>query len=134
MGCQLMGEIAKGSWGLCQATPSDVANHSSENLWNGVYPRMMLAPKNDMSESYGGRAPEEEAHRREMRHMALFYDILRRNRLLSTLNSEGLADNDDSDDEDESDACGEAAEEVAGDDEVGGVSSDSDSMVGGVLL
>merc|ERR1712228_1156910 len=88
--------------GLCQARPSDVANHSSENLWNGVYPRMMVAPQNEMSESYGGQAPEEEARRREMRRMALFYEILRRNRVLSDLDSDPydiFEDSDSSDDE-----------------------------------
>eukprot|EP00929_Paragymnodinium_shiwhaense_P121691 TRINITY_DN9403_c0_g1_i1.p1 TRINITY_DN9403_c0_g1~~TRINITY_DN9403_c0_g1_i1.p1 ORF type:complete len:720 (+),score=154.78 TRINITY_DN9403_c0_g1_i1:36-2162(+) len=85
---QLMGEIAKGSWGLCQSTPSDVNNHSSEDLYHAVVDRIMVAPKNAMSESYGGQAPAEEARRRELRRMAIFHHIIRsmggvRNRLPS---------------------------------------------------
>jgi len=76
--CQLMGEIARGSWGLCRAVPEDVvpADVTPADLWRGTYPRLIFAPKNEMSESYGGEVPEEEERRRQLRHMAIFHEIL----------------------------------------------------------
>jgi len=77
--CQLMGEIARGSWGLSRALSEDVTKIDPVKLWEEVYPRLIFAPKNDMSESYSGHAPEEEARRRELRRMAIFHELLRRN-------------------------------------------------------
>lgn len=74
--CQLMGEIARGSWGLCRATLEDVMNYGPDNLWQAAYPRLIFAPRNEMSESYGGQVPEEEERRRQLRHMAIFHEIL----------------------------------------------------------
>lgn len=74
--CQLMGEIARGSWGLCKAVPEDVLQQEPSSLWSAAYPRLIFAPKNEMSESYDGEIPEEEERRRQLRHMAIFYEIL----------------------------------------------------------
>mmetsp|Transcript_17902 Transcript_17902/g.40356 ORF Transcript_17902/g.40356 Transcript_17902/m.40356 type:complete len:257 (+) Transcript_17902:38-808(+) len=76
--CQLMGEIARGSWGLCRAADEDVIHRRPSEVWQMVYPRLMFAPPSEMSESYNGQAPEEEARRRELRRMAIFADLLRR--------------------------------------------------------
>merc|ERR1712007_52667 len=80
--CQLMGEIARGSWGLCQAKTEDVVCFKAAELWRSAYPRLMVAPQNHMSENYGAQSTEEEeAQRREMRRIAIFRDILRRHRI-----------------------------------------------------
>ncbi|CAK0829816.1 unnamed protein product, partial [Prorocentrum cordatum] len=71
--CQLMGEIARGSWGLCRA-PDDLTALGPSEAWDAVYPRLVFAPKSEMSESYDGHAPEEEEQRRELRRMAIFQD------------------------------------------------------------
>lgn len=70
--CQLMGEIARGSWGLCRSVPEDVLLRESDELWLSVYPRLILAPKNEMSESYDG----DEQRRQQLRRMAIFHEIL----------------------------------------------------------
>lgn len=46
--------------------------------WGTIYPRLVFAPRSEMSESYDGHAPEEEERRRELRRMAIFQDIIRR--------------------------------------------------------
>lgn len=74
--CQLMGEIARGSWGLCQATVRDIVLAKASTLWQQVRPRLMFAPKTVMSESYDGNAPEDEM-RRESLQMAIWHDIFR---------------------------------------------------------
>jgi len=74
--CQLMGEIARGSWGLCRAVPEDVLQRGPADLHKQVYSRLIFAPKNEMSESYGGQMPAEEARRRQLRQMAIFHEIL----------------------------------------------------------
>jgi hypothetical protein len=74
--CQLMGEIARGSWGLCRALPEDVFQQAPSDLWQAAYPRLIFAPKNEMSESYGGQVPEEEERRRQLRQMAIFHEII----------------------------------------------------------
>eukprot|EP00403_Amphidinium_massartii_P001521 CAMPEP_0178374594 /NCGR_PEP_ID=MMETSP0689_2-20121128/2457_1 /TAXON_ID=160604 /ORGANISM="Amphidinium massartii, Strain CS-259" /LENGTH=582 /DNA_ID=CAMNT_0019994569 /DNA_START=1 /DNA_END=1746 /DNA_ORIENTATION=+ len=75
--CQLMGEIARGSWGLCQHQDGDLLSLGGEGLWSKVYPRMLFAPKNEMSETYN--RPEEEERRRQLRRMSLFQLFLRTN-------------------------------------------------------
>lgn len=75
--CQLMGEIARGSWGLCRSVPEDVLlRQGPEELWRSVYPRLILAPKNEMSESYDGQSSADEERRRQLRRMAIFHEIL----------------------------------------------------------
>jgi len=76
--CQLMGEIARGSWGLCKSMPEDVLSTVPGQAYECVYPRLVFAPRNDMSETYGGEVPEEEARRRELRRMVIFHDLLLR--------------------------------------------------------
>eukprot|EP00929_Paragymnodinium_shiwhaense_P023057 TRINITY_DN14528_c0_g1_i1.p1 TRINITY_DN14528_c0_g1~~TRINITY_DN14528_c0_g1_i1.p1 ORF type:complete len:654 (-),score=165.55 TRINITY_DN14528_c0_g1_i1:217-2178(-) len=50
--CQLIGEIASGSWGLCKSQVCDVTVTKTEDLWNSIYRRMIFAPKTEMSENY----------------------------------------------------------------------------------
>jgi len=76
--CQLMGEIARGSWGLCRAETRDVVSTGFDEVWRAVYGRLLFAPKSEMSESYGGQVPQEQERRRELRRMATFHDLLRR--------------------------------------------------------
>lgn len=54
---QLLGEIAKGSWGLCRANVGDLAAGPSER-WSNTAGRLAFAPLTEMSESY-----MREAHR-----------------------------------------------------------------------
>lgn len=76
--CQLMGEIARGSWGLCQATDEDIVSRGPNEVYGAVYPRLIFAPKSEMTESYGGHENEEEDERRQLRRMAILHEILRR--------------------------------------------------------
>jgi len=48
---QLLGEIAKGDWGLCRANVGDLARSPSER-WANTAGRLAFAPITDMSESY----------------------------------------------------------------------------------
>jgi len=73
--CQLMGEIARGSWGLCKANTQDVVSKRPDEVWQAVYPRLVFAPKSEMSESYGGDSPQEE-RRQQLRRMAIIHDLL----------------------------------------------------------
>eukprot|EP00747_Dinoflagellata_sp_TGD_P056993 gnl/TRDRNA2_/TRDRNA2_150393_c0_seq2.p1 gnl/TRDRNA2_/TRDRNA2_150393_c0~~gnl/TRDRNA2_/TRDRNA2_150393_c0_seq2.p1 ORF type:complete len:662 (+),score=136.32 gnl/TRDRNA2_/TRDRNA2_150393_c0_seq2:104-1987(+) len=50
--CQLVGEIASGSWGLCKSAESDVTVTKPEDLWESVYSRLIFAPKTEMSENH----------------------------------------------------------------------------------
>jgi len=45
---QLLGEIAKTSWGLCQAQTSDLYQPASE-LYDAVFSRLVYAPHSEMS-------------------------------------------------------------------------------------
>jgi len=72
--CQLMGEIARGSWGLCKANTQDVVSKRPDEVWQAVYPRLVFAPKSEMSESYGD-SPQEE-RRQQLRRMAIIHDLL----------------------------------------------------------
>eukprot|EP00930_Biecheleria_cincta_P073433 TRINITY_DN6072_c0_g1_i1.p1 TRINITY_DN6072_c0_g1~~TRINITY_DN6072_c0_g1_i1.p1 ORF type:complete len:611 (-),score=103.93 TRINITY_DN6072_c0_g1_i1:52-1848(-) len=74
--CQLMGEIARGSWGLCKADPEDVISCAPSQVWGAVYPRLVFAPHSEMSESYGSGAPDEEERRTQLRRMAIIHDLL----------------------------------------------------------
>jgi len=76
--CQLMGEIARGSWGLCQASAGDLAARDPEALWTQIYHRFIFAPKNELSETYGGQDTDAEQRRRELRRLALYREFLRR--------------------------------------------------------
>merc|ERR1719203_1413539 len=48
---QLLGEIARGDWGLCRANVGDLAAQPSER-WQYTKGRLAVAPITDMSESY----------------------------------------------------------------------------------
>ncbi|CAK0810519.1 unnamed protein product [Prorocentrum cordatum] len=75
--CQLMGEIARGSWGLCRA-PDGLAAAEHSEVWGAVYRRLLFAPRSELSDSYGDRTPEEAAQRRELRRMAILQELIRR--------------------------------------------------------
>merc|ERR1719428_1733560 len=47
--CQLMGEIARGSWGLCRSYPQDVVESAPSGVWQQIYERLMFAPQSEMS-------------------------------------------------------------------------------------
>lgn len=72
--CQLMGEIARGSWGLCKANTQDVVSQRPDEVWQAVYPRLVFARKSEMSESYG-ESPQE-GRRQQLRRMAIIHDLL----------------------------------------------------------
>jgi len=44
---QLLGEIAKGDWGLCKGSVGDLI---SNNTWNDVTPRLIFAPMSEMTD------------------------------------------------------------------------------------
>jgi len=63
---QLLGEVARGSWGLCRSLPEDVTSAAPSQLWDSVYPRLKFAPKSDLTENYaarwaGGQEDDERA-------------------------------------------------------------------------
>lgn len=82
---QLLGEIAKGDWGLCRANVGDLAASPAER-WRGTDGRLAFAPVTEMTESYmrsaqaemqvararmqmhndGGATADEEDHERAM--------------------------------------------------------------------
>ena len=51
---QLLGEIARGSWGLCAANITDIISPVEER-WKNLYDRLAFAPKSAMSEEYMSR-------------------------------------------------------------------------------
>eukprot|EP00511_Aplanochytrium_stocchinoi_P009393 CAMPEP_0204864464 /NCGR_PEP_ID=MMETSP1348-20121228/4080_1 /ASSEMBLY_ACC=CAM_ASM_000700 /TAXON_ID=215587 /ORGANISM="Aplanochytrium stocchinoi, Strain GSBS06" /LENGTH=597 /DNA_ID=CAMNT_0052015109 /DNA_START=240 /DNA_END=2033 /DNA_ORIENTATION=+ len=51
---QLLGEIARGSWGLCAASITDIVAPVEER-WNNLLARLAFAPKSAMSEEYMSR-------------------------------------------------------------------------------
>jgi len=65
---QLLGEIARGSWGLCRANTGDLAA-PVEARWAGTHGRLAIAPKNAMTEEY------MEAARREMNQVNARMDM-----------------------------------------------------------
>jgi len=48
---QLLGEIAKGDWGLCRANIGDLTTRPSER-WRNTDGRLAFAPITEMTESY----------------------------------------------------------------------------------
>ena len=60
---QLMGELARGSWGLCRSKAEDIHTKHSE-LYELMYPRACFPPKSEMTEDYaGGSRAETDAIR-----------------------------------------------------------------------
>lgn len=57
---QLLGEIAKGDWGLCRANVGDLAASPSQR-WENMSGRLAFAPITEMSESYMREAQREMA-------------------------------------------------------------------------
>mmetsp|Transcript_10201 Transcript_10201/g.30278 ORF Transcript_10201/g.30278 Transcript_10201/m.30278 type:complete len:194 (+) Transcript_10201:3-584(+) len=83
--CQLMGEIASGSWGLCKSDAADVTSTTSGDLYESVYPRLVFAPKTEMSENHDSamadQDPEDPArmlqlHRRLRRRQQMAQQVL----------------------------------------------------------
>lgn len=60
--CQLMSEIARGSWGLCKADDTEVTEVVPEELYEKMHPRLVFAPKTEMSDTYGS-APDDDENR-----------------------------------------------------------------------
>eukprot|EP00441_Pelagodinium_beii_P003847 CAMPEP_0197700652 /NCGR_PEP_ID=MMETSP1338-20131121/122238_1 /TAXON_ID=43686 ORGANISM="Pelagodinium beii, Strain RCC1491" /NCGR_SAMPLE_ID=MMETSP1338 /ASSEMBLY_ACC=CAM_ASM_000754 /LENGTH=215 /DNA_ID=CAMNT_0043284287 /DNA_START=33 /DNA_END=677 /DNA_ORIENTATION=- len=50
--CQLMGELASGSWGLCTASIPEIICIPRAELYETLYPRLVFASKSEMSEDY----------------------------------------------------------------------------------
>lgn len=113
--CQLMGEIARGSWGMCRGEEEDVVAAGPSQVWRKVYPRLLFAPKSEMSESYSGQAPEEEERRRGLRRMAIFHDLLRGRPGQQARGEEGGDDDEDEEEPDEASEVEDAPEEQVGD-------------------
>lgn len=55
---QLLGEIAKGDWGLCRANIGDLASSPAER-WRNTSGRLAFAPITEMTESYMREAHEQ---------------------------------------------------------------------------
>lgn len=55
---QLLGEIAKGSWGLCRASVTDVTK-SPGDRWEALRDRMAFAPVTEMSDDYIQQAQQQ---------------------------------------------------------------------------
>jgi len=58
--CQLMSEIASGSWGLCKAVVEDVTVKKPQDLFESVFPRLAFAPQSQMSENYNSSRSAED--------------------------------------------------------------------------
>lgn len=65
---QLLGEIARGSWGLCRANVGDLATAHDER-WRNTHGRLAMAPKNVMTEDYMRTAHGEMIRARARREM-----------------------------------------------------------------
>eukprot|EP00929_Paragymnodinium_shiwhaense_P064099 TRINITY_DN32075_c0_g1_i2.p1 TRINITY_DN32075_c0_g1~~TRINITY_DN32075_c0_g1_i2.p1 ORF type:complete len:140 (+),score=10.94 TRINITY_DN32075_c0_g1_i2:3-422(+) len=63
---QLLGEIARGHWGLCTGGAGDLALPPDE-IWKGVTPRLVFAPETEMTENFMRRAQQEMAAMRAER-------------------------------------------------------------------
>lgn len=49
---QLLGEAARGSWGLCRAEPQDIAAFGQRQLWEVAGPRLAIPPTSELSEGH----------------------------------------------------------------------------------
>lgn len=71
--CQLIGEIASGSWGLCRSSIGDVVDTAAEALYEAAHPRLIFAPRTEMSESYDREARgipiDEVSQQRRVEHL-----------------------------------------------------------------
>lgn len=65
---QLLGEIAKGDWGLCRGSIGDLAAEPGDR-WRGMAGRLAFAPVTEMTESYMRLAQSEMQARRVMVQM-----------------------------------------------------------------
>lgn len=55
---QLLGEIARGHWGLCKASIAEIAALAEER-WNRLLPRLAFAPVTEMTEDFLRKAQKE---------------------------------------------------------------------------
>lgn len=67
---QLLVEIAKGSWGLCPAGPSDIAPSDPERIWVDAYPRLQFAPPSELTVDYSRTGSSGEAENGSTDNMA----------------------------------------------------------------
>eukprot|EP00929_Paragymnodinium_shiwhaense_P087155 TRINITY_DN47435_c0_g1_i1.p1 TRINITY_DN47435_c0_g1~~TRINITY_DN47435_c0_g1_i1.p1 ORF type:complete len:558 (+),score=151.90 TRINITY_DN47435_c0_g1_i1:61-1734(+) len=67
--CQLMGEIASGSWGLCTSSNADVMEVAPQDLYSKVYDRLVFAPKTSMSVEYLQVEPTELEQEARLRRL-----------------------------------------------------------------
>lgn len=49
---QLLGEIAKGHWGLCHSVVADLVCASTLDAWDALEDRLVFAPKTEMTDDY----------------------------------------------------------------------------------
>ena len=62
---QLLGEIARGHWGLCRGSVADIANSFSERR-DGLDGRLAFAPTTEMTEEWMRRAAADMSSYRDM--------------------------------------------------------------------
>ena len=62
---QLLGEIARGHWGLCRGSVADVANAAAERR-DGLDGRLAFAPTTEMTEEWMRRAARDMTSYRDM--------------------------------------------------------------------
>ncbi|CAD7931385.1 unnamed protein product [Amoebophrya sp. A25] len=67
---QLLGEVARGSWGLCHANVSEFTTRASSR-WDNTQGRLVFAPLTEMSEDYMRNAERDMALARVRRQMHL---------------------------------------------------------------
>jgi len=65
---QLMGEIARGSWGLCRGDMQQTWELPREQLYDKIFPDLVFAPKSEMTEDYAAELEALQRHRRMARH------------------------------------------------------------------
>eukprot|EP00931_Biecheleriopsis_adriatica_P107621 TRINITY_DN81945_c0_g1_i1.p1 TRINITY_DN81945_c0_g1~~TRINITY_DN81945_c0_g1_i1.p1 ORF type:complete len:523 (+),score=99.44 TRINITY_DN81945_c0_g1_i1:84-1571(+) len=115
--CQLMGEIASGSWGLCRSSPADVTSTAPNEIYDSVYPRLIFAPASEMSESFDQAVSVEELNRARLEQLVRHQQLLQqRDVLVDSLDNAVLRDaflqsESSSDDLDEEVAEGEEEED-----------------------
>jgi len=134
--CQLMGEIASGSWGLCRSEVGDVTRTLPQEVYAAVYPRLIFAPQTEMSESYDRDEGEERRMQLlQLRNLRRHRAQVQRQRMILELQSDqpqsiselatiqAESEEDDGPDEDDEEEPQEGEEEEDSD-EGDGLSSD----------
>eukprot|EP00930_Biecheleria_cincta_P087650 TRINITY_DN76882_c0_g1_i1.p1 TRINITY_DN76882_c0_g1~~TRINITY_DN76882_c0_g1_i1.p1 ORF type:complete len:430 (+),score=77.17 TRINITY_DN76882_c0_g1_i1:85-1290(+) len=105
---QLLGEMARGSWGWCKGTAADISaairsqqDHDAEHLWDSLRhaPRLSWAPENELSRDFENRfsritrpAPAAEAEEGDQQALIALvqqFELLRRGGEEATLPEHG---------------------------------------------